>query len=231
MVPNFIIFDCFRTLIYKKNLEVTIQRFIKRQLRCSIPLSYIQRSQHMMYERHKFNHPRFSRPQDRLHFYRDYNQEQLRLLGFAISDVAALELYTHCRALPYAVYADVIPTLRYLKKNAYNALAVLANWTETLASVLNQAGIAKYFEYVFSSHDLRATKPRGNIFEKFFKKVAPAERSKIYYIGDDYELDIVSARQASRSVEPILLDRNQLYPSMVDCKKIISLHDLKRYFK
>ena len=51
----------------------------------------------------------------------------------------------------------------------------------------------------------------------------------IYYVGDDYELDIIPSKKAG--LIPILIDRNNQYPRSVDCIRIKKLTDLEKIIK
>lgn len=223
-----IFFDCFQTLVYKQDLAKKIRHFFNQKFDKNFSLRQIQYALALLYERRKFFHPRFVDAAERVAYYTKYNQELVAILGRTISEEVAQSLNRELRGLPFAVYADVIPTLRFLKEQGFT-LGVIANWTETLKEVLKNSALEPYFSYVYSSDSLGVEKPSVGFFLKVLSLVPHAGSAMFYYVGDDYELDCQPARAAH--FQPLLLDRSGRYSNAADCPKIISLRDLKKYFK
>ena len=219
----YILFDCFQTLLYKEGLALAIQDFIKEKADKDVSVSHINTAIRIQYERRKFNHPKFENKEHRLEFYKKYNQELLQLLGIEISSDLALELNKKLSVLPYSIYPDVKEILKYFQAKNFK-LGVLANWTSTLKSVLEKSGIAPYFDFISSSDDLGVAKPDVGIFKDALRKIGQ-DYSSIYYIGDDYDLDIVPARQVG--FKAVLIDREGFYPNQTDCLKLSDLVGLK----
>lgn len=219
----YILFDCFQTLLFKDGLESAIKEFIKENLGRDIPTSHIKNGLRVQYERHKFNHPKFKDKNDRLEFYKKYNQELFQLLGIEISSELAVELNKKLSVLSYSAYPDVKGILQYFKDKNFK-LGVLANWTETLKSVLEKSGIAGYFDFISSSDDLEVAKPDVRIFKEALRKIGQ-DYDSLYYIGDDYDLDIAPARKVGFKV--VLIDREGFYPNQTDCLKLSDLNGLK----
>ncbi|MEK9181238.1 MAG: HAD family hydrolase, partial [Patescibacteria group bacterium] len=106
------------------------------------------------------------------------------------------------------------------------ALGVLSNWAaDTLEDILEKLGVKKFFRFIYSSHDLKLDKPDPRIFTAVFRKQR-SKYSKIYYVGDDYETDILPARKAG--LEAILIDRPSYYPAKIDGVKIKSLEQIEK---
>lgn len=221
-------FDCYQTLVYKKNLDTKIRDFLFTELGKKVPIKFVRMALNIMYQRHKFSHPRFSDSNERVEYYKEYNKEQFGIIGIDISDKLAIKLNQELKKLPFGVFPDVIRTLNYLRSKY--SLGVLANWTETLEPVLADLGIKHYFDYIISSNNLKASKPDKNFFIQSLKKIKTKEFSDIFYIGDDYELDILPILAAKIKLQPILIDRLNLYPDVNDCKKIRILEELKNIF-
>jgi putative hydrolase of the HAD superfamily len=226
-MKNYIIFDCYQTLIYKKNLEKIVQKFVAQELGSRVEIKLIKRAYELIYYRYKFLHPRFKSASDRRNFYIKYNQELLSIIGFEISSKQALKLNGMLKKSSYAVYADSLSILKYFKQNKI-PLGLIANWTDTLANVLDKLNLNKYFEFIYSSHDLKIDKPNPKIFEKALISVK-GKYDKIYYIGNDYGLDIIPARQAG--LTPVLVDRDNSYAAKINCLKIKNLNELKKIIK
>lgn len=225
MTQALFLFDCNQTLIYKKNLETKIRDFLFKELGKKVPIKFIKYALNIMYQRHKFSHPLFSDFNGRVEYYKEYNKEQLRIIGIDISDSLAIKLNGELKKLPFGIFSDVIETLNYLK-GKYR-LGVLANWTETLDSILVDLDLKHYFDFMVSSNDLGVTKPDINFFIQSLKKIKTKKFSDIFYIGDDYELDILPILGAKTKLRPILIDRLTSYPDVIDCKKIKTLDELK----
>ena len=222
-----VIFDCYQTLIYKKNLEKITQDFSRKILKRKISLECIKYGYNIVYDRYKFKHPHFETPKKLKNFYIGYNKELYKIIGVSISSNEALQLNKLLKKATWACYSEVRLTLNNLKKRKIS-MGLIANWTETLNEVLQKVNLGHYFDFVHSSHDLKIHKPNPKIFFKalnnFIKKF-----DKIYYVGDDYELDIVPSNKAG--LIPILIDRNNQYPSSVDCIRIKTLTDLIKIIK
>lgn len=227
-MKNYIVFDCYQTLIYKKNLEYIIQKFLADDVHIKIPLKYIKYALNIMYQRYKFQHPRFKSTQDRKKFYINYNRELLSIIGVDVSANMAVRLNNRLKNSPYACYPDVIPILKYFKIQKKVPLGIIANWTATLEKILIDLKLGQYFNVIYSSYKVQIEKPDPEIFIKVLKEIIK-KYNKVYYIGDDYELDIIPAQQAG--LFPVLVDRNDKYPKNVDCIKIKNLNNLKKIIK
>ncbi|HFI0566885.1 TPA: HAD family hydrolase [Streptococcus suis] len=97
-----------------------------------------------------------------------------RILGddFEKWDIPALEeeyrLYKEKRPTPYAetIFPDVRESLERLKDNGL-PLALASNTDKAdIDRAISEAGIAKYFKYVFSGMDCYAPKPHPAVYEK-----------------------------------------------------------------
>lgn len=219
----YIVFDCYETLIYKKDLEKIVFNFANKIIHKKIGKEHINRAYDLIYYRHKFNHPRFKNEKDRQDFYIKYNQELFNILGFEITNKQALKLNNQLKKTSYACYKDTLPALNFLKKKQI-PLGLISNWTFTLKNILISLKLDKYFNFIHSSHDLKVDKPNPKIFNKVLKDTKK-EYNKIYYVGNDYTIDVVPAR--SVGLVPILIDRDNIYPDKIDCIKIKSLEELK----
>ncbi len=220
-----IVFDSYRTLIFKRGLDRLVQQFFAAHRKIKIPLSYINQTYQVLYERHKLTHPRWSSEAERRKYYRNYNGELAATLGFQISETEADALNDLLKKSSWAVYPDVKKTLQKLQRDGY-ALGVLSNWAaDTLEGILEKLGIKKFFRFIYSSHDLKLDKPDPRIFTAVFRKQR-SKYSKIYYVGDDYETDILPARKAG--LEAILIDRPSYYPAKIDGVKIKSLEQIEK---
>lgn len=224
----FILFDCYQTLIYKKNLEETISRFVCQELGKNITSESARKALGILYNRRKFFHPHFSSKKERKKYYTSYNKELLEILGFkpSVSQAQALNKKIDV-CTKYAIYEDVLETLQHFR-NEKIPLGILANWTAGLEKILQEMEILKYFNFVRSSSQSKYTKPDPKFFEELLHGMI-GNCDNIYYVGDDYELDIIPARLAG--LIPVLVDRQLSHPEVNDCIKAKLLTDLKNIIK
>lgn len=94
----------------------------------------------------------------------------------------------------WRIYDDVLPALEQLKSRGLR-LAVISNWDDRLAPLLQSLGLANHFDAIFASAVIGAHKPSPGIFHHAATQlqVTPAE---ILHIGDSQNEDIVGARTA-----------------------------------
>ena len=223
-----IIFDCNDTLIHKPDTARIIRSFLKSEHRATVSLTRVSDALRTIYERRKLKHPRFTSESGRREFYITYNKELCAILGFNITDTQALSLHSQLRKAHWKLFSDVLPILRYYRKKENVSLGVIANWTATLELVLREVGIRTYFDFVYSSHELGKNKPNPSIFKEALNRTEK-KCSNVYYVGDDYELDVVCARAVG--ITPILIDRENRYVTKNDCIKVKSLKRLKDVIK
>ena len=92
--------------------------------------------------------------------------------------------------------------LRQLSDEGYR-LAVISNADGRVRSVLEQVGLAPFFEFVLDSADVGIEKPDAGIFREACRRLDLAPASCLY-IGDLLPVDIVGARGAG--LQALLLD-------------------------
>jgi putative hydrolase of the HAD superfamily len=102
------------------------------------------------------------------------------------------------------VFEDVAPTLDDLAARGIN-LGIISNWDERLRPLLEQLGLARYFETITISCEVGFTKPSPVIFEHTAKKLGLAPQL-ILHVGDSLESDVAGAK--SSGFAALLIDRN-----------------------
>lgn len=114
------------------------------------------------------------------------------------------ELYDlFARAECWRLFDDTVPTLEFLKKKGYR-LAVISNWDHRLFSIIEQLGLAHFFETVTASSVVGVAKPGRKIFEVALESMkAPGEHC--VHIGDSFTDDYHGAQEAG--LHGVLLDR------------------------
>ena len=104
------------------------------------------------------------------------------------------------------LYDDAIPTLQHFRDEGFK-VAIVSNWETPLDPLTERFGIAKYFDAVVASHDVRvrSEKPDPHIFNYALAAVG-VSAEEVVHVGDTYEADIIGAQKVG--IRPILLDRD-----------------------
>jgi putative hydrolase of the HAD superfamily len=118
--------------------------------------------------------------------------ELLRRLRRAFRDTAA-----------WQVYPDVPPALDALREAGVR-LGVVSNWDSRLPGLLEDLGLAPYFETLGVSHIEGVEKPDPALFECVLERLG-ARPEQALHVGDVPELDMGGAHAAG--VDALLVDR------------------------
>jgi putative hydrolase of the HAD superfamily len=104
----------------------------------------------------------------------------------------------------WRVYEDVGPALERCRSRGLK-LGVISNWDERLRPLLEQIGLAPYFNTVLVSTEIGHHKPEREIFERAVKslEVSPEQ---ILHVGDSVAEDVAGA--AAAGFQSVLLDRS-----------------------
>jgi HAD superfamily hydrolase (TIGR01509 family) len=103
-------------------------------------------------------------------------------------------------------------------------LAVVSNANGTVRDLMEDVGLAPYFDTILDSFTEGVEKPDPEIFRRALARVG-ASPHRALHVGDLYNVDVVGARAAG--VAPALIDTGDLYPE-ADCPRFRSLDDLVR---
>ncbi|HFI0419633.1 TPA: HAD family hydrolase [Streptococcus suis] len=129
-----------------------------------------------------------------------------RILGddYENWDVPALEeeycIYKENRPTPYAerVFPDVRGSLERLKDKGL-PLALASNTDKAdIERALSEAGIAKYFDHVFSGMDCQAPKPHPAVYEQAVQALGVAKEAVLVF--EDSSKGIAAAKTAGLTV-------------------------------
>ena len=209
-MPRAVFFDFFATLIFwTQPLRITLRKIADRyQLR--LDWSAYDEARAILTEAYET-----SKPTDNI---RDTIFKQLdgccailRKLGVHEHiDQIAWEVLQYEHALfsrnNATLYEDVLPTLDRLQQMNLK-MGIISNWDTPLHAMVEELGLAPYFEIVVASHDqrVRSAKPDAAIFEYALNAVGVSPEEAIH-VGDSFEADIVGAHTAG--LRAILLDRD-----------------------
>ncbi|WP_427109687.1 HAD family hydrolase [Lysinibacillus xylanilyticus] len=119
--------------------------------------------------------------------------------------------------------------LNYLHKKGYT-LGVISNWGSNLRNVLEDKGIAKYFDVIVSSAVAGYAKPHKEIFFKALRSIKEeiADIKRIYMVGDSWENDIYPC--FSLNIKPVFISKNKDQFLNRDMMIINSITNLKSLF-
>ena len=113
-------------------------------------------------------------------------------------------LYAHyASAQAWRVYPEVPAVLASLRERGV-ALAVVSNFDSRLTSLLDELGLAAFFDAVVCSGEAGAAKPDGAIFIHALA-VLGVEAPEALHVGDNPEADYDGAR--ATGLEALLVDR------------------------
>lgn len=120
----------------------------------------------------------------------------------------------------WRLYEDVPEVLDQLKAERL-VLAIVSNWDTRLPSLVEQLGIAAFFETIVISAHVGYEKPHPTIFQIALDNTG-LSAADVLYIGDDPYLDYQAARKAG--LHSLHLDRMGRFPDHPD--KITTLNQL-----
>lgn len=119
---------------------------------------------------------------------------------------------------------DTVPLLEDLSSKGYR-LGIISNADGRIEGLVNELGIASYFDAVIDSHVVGVEKPNKQIFEIAMQELncSPPEAM---YTGDIYSVDVLGARSAGLTAA--LVDPFGQYGD-VDCivvNRLLELQDI-----
>ncbi len=134
------------------------------------------------------------------------------------------ELY---KRLKFVLYDDVLSSLQTLKEGGL-ILALVTNMDADMNPICRELGLAAYLDFIITSSEVGAYKPQPKIFLTALQH-AKVKASEATHVGDQYDIDIAGAMGVG--IQPILLDRYDLFPDVTNCPRIHSLSEVAQYLK
>lgn len=129
------------------------------------------------------------------------------------------------KGITFTLFDDVLSTLETLKEQRFT-LGLLTNLAQDMSPLCHKLGLESYLDFVVTSQQVGADKPEPPIFLAALDR-AKVEASQAVHVGDQYKLDVIGARRVG--INPILIDRYDLYPEVSDCSRIRDLTELAQY--
>ncbi|MGE0823476.1 MAG: HAD family hydrolase [Candidatus Binatia bacterium] len=113
------------------------------------------------------------------------------------------------------------PVLQELRAQGLT-LGVISNSDGRIAMILENCGVADFFDVVIDSHEVGVEKPDPYIFRLALIHLQKSAEQALY-VGDIYSIDVVGAERTG--LQAVLLDTLGCYSS-VRCRKIRHLREL-----
>jgi putative hydrolase of the HAD superfamily len=168
-------------------------------------------------------------PEEKAEVYIRYEDKALTEAGVKASRELLLKIMKKANELfegmTFALFDDVLPTMKTLKQQNF-ILGLLTNLTRDMNPICRELGLEPYLDFVVTSGQVGADKPEPPIFLAALDR-AGVNPSEAVHVGDQYKLDVVGARGVG--INPILIDRYDLYPEVSDCPRITTLSQLAEY--
>ena len=108
------------------------------------------------------------------------------------------------QAAAWRIYPDVEPAFAALAGRGLK-LGVVSNWDARLRPLLITLGLARNFETIVVSCEVRASKPAPAIFQKAAEQLHLTPDT-ILHVGDSFEMDVAGARTAG--FKALQIERN-----------------------
>ena len=157
-------------------------------------------------------------------FFLNYFSRAVNGTGVKINKLVAADILLNMKKIKwdFKLYDDVIPVFQELKQKGY-ILGLISNIDKAVDKAYASMGFIQYLDFNMTSLEAGCEKPAAGIFEMALSK-AGVKAGDSVYIGDQYHIDVVGARNAG--MQAILIDRNNLFEDITDCPRIQSLREL-----
>jgi putative hydrolase of the HAD superfamily len=224
-----VIFDFGDTLVSLSPSKEDI--FIKagRSIGLKLNREAVSFAYRMVDFRKKYSSVNIRNDRQRYHFFCDYNRHLCDVLGISDSFEKLNPVLIHRFKKKHKW--KLIKDVRFVLKELFRRnilLSVVANWDRGLSSEAERLRIKQYFGSVIASQEVGFEKPDPKIFDYALNKLSLSVRDHtIFYVGNEYETDILGARRAG--LVPVLIDRGRHYPH-ADCMRYESIMGWYRAF-
>jgi len=160
-------------------------------------------------------------------FWAEYDARLLARLGVADDGTLAAEIERRFKTgETYRVFPGAHEVLESLHAQGYG-LGIVSNNTDDLLVILRKLGLARHFDHVTYSQEVRADKPDPAVFRAALERAGCAAAQAVH-VGDRYEADVVGARRAG--ITPILIDREDRQRD-ADCLRVRDLGGIEALLK
>jgi len=120
---------------------------------------------------------------------------------------------------------NAIEVMEYLRKCGYRMLIITNGFNEVQWIKIKACGLEQYFDLMLTSENVGHQKPDVRIFQQALKE-AGCKPGRALMVGDDFEVDIVGARDAG--IDQVFFNPKASACSFTPTYEIRDLIDLKR---
>lgn len=168
-------------------------------------------------------------PKEQAAVYARYEVSLLKHAGIDISFETALQIMESFSkvGLKFKIFDDSLPALKLLKDRGLT-LGLISNIGQDIDETCRELGLLPYLDFRVTSFETGCDKPRPGIFQAALEK-AQTRPEEAIYVGDQYDLDVVGARNVS--MKAILIDRNDYFTHITDCPRIHSLTEIVEHIQ
>ncbi len=230
-----VFFDWFNTLAHYEPSREELQSQVLQEFGIHVSPQQITRgliaADRDYFEENAVSPVRKRSPEEQAKIYVRYQKTILTEAGVNIPGEPDMLLKIMKRAqqlsqgMSFVLFNDVLPTVKTLKEQNLT-LGLLTNLDTEMKPICRKLGLEPYINFIVTSGEVGVDKPKPPIFLAALQK-AGVTPSEAVHVGDQYQLDVVGARGVG--INPLLLDRYNLYPEVNDCPRIHSLTKLVEY--
>ena len=165
--------------------------------------------------------------EDKMALYTQHQAIMLKEAGIEADKNLAMKLLAKMQqaTLNLVLFDDVNPALSDLRKRGL-FLGMISNVEDNMGEILDRLGLTALLDAIITSQDAGIGKPNPQIFLEGIKR-AGVRPEEALYVGDQYQVDVVGARNAG--IQGILLDRTDHYPDITDCPRIKTLSEISNF--
>lgn len=120
------------------------------------------------------------------------------------------------------LFDDVLPAFTGLVERGL-LLGLISNIDKDVTPILEKVGITDWLQVKMTSAEAGVTKPHPAIFQRAVAQAGLAN-PEVLYVGDQYQVDVVGARQAG--LKGLLIDRGGYFDDVPEAEKIRGLGEL-----
>ncbi|MFB9328087.1 HAD family hydrolase [Paenibacillus aurantiacus] len=194
MTISFIWFDLGYTLVYQDRETVYREYLLAQGI--DLPLGRIEEAYHLADKLFMRHYPG-ALGQEWDSFYPWY----LGVLNYSLgvrfplaAQAAALNEGQRRRGSRWQAYPFVADILQWLKERDYG-VGLISNWDHTARIVLEENGLASYFDHIVVSSEVNMAKPDTRIFQLAAQNAGVLPEHCLY-IGDNYYDDVAGSVRA-----------------------------------
>lgn len=120
------------------------------------------------------------------------------------------------------LFDDVLPAFTGLVERGL-LLGLISNIDKDVIPILDKVGITAWLQVKMTSAEAGVTKPHPAIFQRAVAQAGLANH-EVLYVGDQYQVDVLDARQAG--LKALLIDRGGYFDDVPKAEKICGLAEL-----